>query len=349
MKVNIKRVAQEANVSISTVSRVLNSPELVSPEKRQRVLQVIQELNYQASELARGLSSKKTQTIGVIIPRVTSFFFNELYRGIDVAVKEFGMNILLYDCDSNLERTTHGFTFLVRRQVEGIIYASQFITEELYTFISRLGVPVILALTESFNRKLTAFKVDEVRAAFDAVSYLIARGHHRIAMISGPLDNFVAGKTRYEGYRMALNQHNLPFLDDCVAFGGYRYEDGHRAMRELLEKRNDTQFTALFAASDEMAIGAMRCAFDHGLSVPQDISIIGFDNLSIANMVTPKLTTVSQPFEQIGFEAVRTLIRAISGDIHESDSSNHYLPHQIIERESVASRAIEEVAAADER
>jgi LacI family transcriptional regulator len=336
MDVTIKLVAEKAGVSISTVSRVMNAPGSVRKETRERVLSVMEQLNFKPNPVARSLSSKQTRTIGLIVPNVSDFFVNELHRGVNRAAAARGMKVILYDAESNSKRVVSGIEFMMDHKVDGIVYSSDYIPAEHSQLMSRLKIPVALVLTESSNPELTAFKVDDVQASFDAIKYLVSRGHRNIAMISGHLSDEVSGKSRFDGYRAALNYYGLPFDERFVAYGDYRYQHGYAAMGDLLSRKDETGITAVFAASDEMAIGAMRCAHDMGIRVPEDISVIGFDDLPIADMVTPKLTTVKQPFERIGGEAVHFLVDILEGKKRETHGGVHYLPHQIIGRESVA-------------
>ncbi len=336
MKVTIKTVAAHAGVSIPTVSRVLNSPDLVNPETRIKVLDAVAALDYYPNGHARGLRLQHATAVGVMVPKLDDFFFSRLYRGIyDTALKH-GLTVLLYDAQSDPQRIVGGFSTLKRQQSSGIIFCSATFPAHYSTLTARLGIPVVLALTESEQHDIPAFKVDDVRAAFDAVAYLITRGHRSIGVIAGPLRDPGAGPERFQGYKLALSHYQLPFSDEHVAFGAFRYEHGYAAMTELLLHRANTHITAVFAASDEMAIGAMRCIHDHGLQVPDDISVIGYDDVVLANMITPKLTTIAQPLEEIGRMAVHSLVAAISeGQL--PDSKTHYMAHSLVPRESVKS------------
>lgn len=326
-----------AGVSKSTVSRVLNRPELVDEVKRKNVRDAMDQLEFHPNAIARGLSIQKTHTIGLVIPGINDLFFTELYRGIERASRENGMKVLLFDSQHSKHRALDGFTFLQQHQVEGIIFTSKSIDEDYDPVLQRIGIPVVLALAESSAKTpLSAFKVDDVRAMFDAVAYLVARGHRRIGMISGEIENDAAGALRLQGYRAGLMHDHINFREDYVEGGNYRFDGGYMAMKRLLERQKENQLTAICAASDEMAIGAMRCLHDHGIHVPGDISIIGFDDLSIASMVTPSLTTIAQPFSSIGERVVETLLQIIRDDGDPPLSGTYYLPHQIVERESVA-------------
>lgn len=338
LRVTIRTVAQQAGVSVATVSRVLNTPEQVGQDTKTRVQEAIRDLNFEPSAIARGLSVHHPDTLGLLVPGITDFFFNEVYQSIDQAAQQKGLRTLLYNSQHDKERALQGFSFLRQHRVSGIIFMSKLVAEDYFPIIDRVGVPVVLALTESVGeRRLPAFKVDDLRATFDAVAYLVSRGHRRIGMISGPLEDLVAGRPRFEGYRRGLDHYGLPFADSLVAFGGYRYEHGYVAMGRILADRRETEVSAVLAADDEMAIGAMRRVFDEGLQVPQDISVMGYDNLHIANMAMPKLTTVAQPFADIGRAAVEQLVTMMETHKPGSDTGTVYLPHRIVERESVTS------------
>lgn len=335
MKVTIRTIAERAGVSVPTVSRVLNSPHLVNPRTRERVLEIVRLLNYFPDEHARNLRGTRSRAIGVIVPGIANFFFSKLYAGISRAASESGLRVVLNDSSTDPESLAECFYILKRQQVDGIVYCSAPLPEGYSTILSRVGVPVALALTESPDNTLPAFKVDDVKASFDAVAYLVSRGHQKIAMISGSRGDVIAGTSRQSGYRQAMHHYRLSVDEDLVAYGDFRFEHGYEAMVKLLSRRGSSPFTAVFVASDEMAVGAIRCAYEHGLRVPDDLSVVGFDNIPLAGMVTPKLTTVSQPFEEIGAAAVRWLIKSLGKGVPAGES--HYLAHELIVRESVLS------------
>ncbi|KQL53019.1 LacI family transcriptional regulator [Heyndrickxia shackletonii] len=336
MKITIRDVANAANVSPATVSRVINTPELVGEETKVKVQETIDKLGFSPNAIARGLSVQKTNTIGLIVPGISDFFFNELYVGIEEVARKNNMKVLLFDSQHSEYRVQEGLTFLKQHQVDGIIFTSRPITSDYDAILSRLDVPVVLALTQSYGTyPLKSFRVDDYKAAYDAVSYLISRGHQRIGMISGPTTDIIAGKTRLTGYKAALQQSSIPISDEAIEYGEFRFEDGYRAMARLLEKQSTNKLTAVFAASDEMAIGAMRCLHDKGIRVPDDISVMGFDDLRICQMSTPTLTTVAQPLKQIGEFAVSHLLKCMEDESTSIDNSIHYVSHHIVERESV--------------
>lgn len=341
MTINIKTVARKAGVSPATVSRVLNSPELVGEDARSRVLAAMAELQYQPSGVARSLSTRKTDTIGVIVPGISNQFFIDLHKGIHATAYASGLDVLLYDSHRTTGNVLDGFNSMKQRQIDGIIFSSAYLTEEYDSVIARLGIPVVLVLTESARSGLTAFKVDDIRACFDAMSYLVARGHRDIAMITGPLADPVAGQSRFDGYCLGLKHHDIPIRESLVVHAEYYFFDhGYSAMNQLLARRPRPTISAVFAACDELALGAMRALHEAGLHVPTDVSVMGYDDVSIASMVTPKLTTVAQPFYQIGSRAVKALIDIMRDHPDRIPAGVHYMPHQVIGRESVTTVAI---------
>ncbi|QQE79673.1 LacI family DNA-binding transcriptional regulator [Alicyclobacillus sp. SO9] len=335
MKITIETVAQAAGVSVSTVSRVLNSPELVTEKTRNKVLKVLQDMDFQPNQNGRVIGTQRSKTIGIVVPGIEKQFFTELQRGIHKAAFSNDVNILLYDAgDGNFEESMKGVSFLKSRQCDAILYCSLPVHQEDVEVLERLDIPVAFALTGS-SAHIPAFKVDDVAAAYDATAHLATRGHQHIAMISGGLTNEVAGQTRYDGYRLAIKEYNLPFSDEYVAYGDFRFDGGYEAMGRILENRIEIPITAVFAASDEMALGAMRRIHEAGLRVPDDISVMGFDNLSISTMVTPQLTTVAQPFSDIGESSIAFLARQIKDGRSHTDKGIYYFSHRIVSRESV--------------
>jgi LacI family transcriptional regulator len=337
MKVTIRDVAKRAEVSPATVSRVLNRPELVEEQTRDRVRKAMEELEFHPNAMARGLSVQRTNTIGLVVPGITDLFFNELYAGIERASVDRGMKVLVYNAEHDHHRALEAFTFLKQHQVDGIIFTSRLIGEDFDPILERINVPVVLALTQSTSKTpLAAFKVDDVKAVFDAVAYLVSRGHQRIGLLGAALDEELTGIHRHEGFTQAVSYFGLESGEEFTEFGNYRFADGYAAMQRLLVRQDNLQLTAVVAASDEMAIGAMRCLYDRGFQVPNDISVIGFDDLRVASMVTPRLTTVAQPFGEIGAQAVQHLMQLIDRpEVQKSRQGVYYLPHQIVERESV--------------
>lgn len=331
MKITIKDVAKKANVSVATVSRVMNNQGGYSEKTKQRVLAVIKELGYHPNAIARGLVGKRTKTIGLLVPDLTSTLPIELLKGAEKAAHKMGHSVIL--CNTELEgrKTLDYLQLLNEKQIDGIIYASHELKEDYYQYIKGMNVPLVLLATESNRFPVPFVKVNDRLAVYSAISYLIEKGHRKVAIVSGGERDEIAGVPRIVGYKAAMKDHGLTVNDNwIVKTEGFFFEDGKKGFLQLMNQSPD--ITAVFAGSDDMAVGILSAAYDLGLKVPEDVSVMGYDNLKIAEMVVPTLTTVAQPFEKMGEKAVEMILEMIdTGETVESI----YFPHKIIERTSV--------------
>ncbi|MGC5328409.1 catabolite control protein A [Brevibacillus sp. SYSU BS000544] len=330
MPITIYDVAREAGVSMATVSRVVNGNPNVKPTTRKKVLAAIERLGYRPNAVARGLASKKTTTVGVIIPDISSLFFSELARGIEDIATMYKYNIILCNSDQRLEKELQLINTLLEKQVDGLLFMGGEVKEDHLQALSTAAVPVVLAATRDADNVLPSVTIDHFQAAYDATQSLIEEGHQRIAMITGPLHDPLGGLVRFEGYKQALADANIPFKEELVANGNYRYESGLARMSEFLQLAEPP--TAVFAASDEMAIGAIHAVQDAGLHVPNNIEVIGYDNIRLAEMVRPRLSTVVQPMYDIGAVAMRLLTKYMNNEHVEQHVV--LLPHRIEYRQS---------------
>jgi len=325
--VTIKDIARQAGVSVATVSRVLNNQTGFSEATKDRVLRVIENSGYTRNDLARSLSGKRTQSIGLLLPSLTSYFVSELLSGVETRAHAADLSVIICDTDQDGARTLKYLRMLREKRVDGVIFVSEWLTDEYKKAFDLLQTRVVLVSTYSPLYSFPYIKIDDYRASYDAVAYLIQRGHRQIAMIGGSEDDPIAGKPRLDGYRAALKHHNLPIREEYVAHGDFDFRSGMRAMDTLWDRA--PQLTAVFAASDEMAVGALNSAHRHGKRVPDDLSIVGFDDTQLAEMVPPGLTAVRQPVRELGRRAVEYLIGS------SEDVAGIILPHSITERASV--------------
>jgi len=330
MPITIYDVAREAGVSMATVSRVVNGNPNVKPNTRKKVMAAIERLGYRPNAVARGLASKKTTTVGVIIPDISSLFFSELARGIEDIATMYKYNIILCNSDQRLEKELQLINTLLEKQVDGLLFMGAEIKEDHLQTLSTASAPVVLAATRDADNVLPSVTIDHFQAAYDATQALLSRGHKRVAMITGPLNDPLGGLIRFEGYKQALADAGIPLDESLVGSGNYWYESGLRNMTEFLKLTEPP--TAVFAASDEMAIGAIHAVQDQGMSVPDDIEIIGYDNIRLAEMVRPRLTTVVQPMYDIGAVAMRLLTKYMNNE--HVDDHVVLLPHRIEYRQS---------------
>ncbi|MEW9032089.1 MAG: LacI family DNA-binding transcriptional regulator [Planifilum fimeticola] len=327
----IKDVARRANVSVATVSRILNNLPGYSQETKERVLKAIEELGYYPNALARGLVSKKTNSIGVLFPSVSSMFSAEILGGIEQVAHEQDSSVIVCHTAYNGTRTMKYLGLLREKQIDGVIFVSEVLKEEYYQALSEMDVPVVLISTKSERFPLPYVKVDDRSAAYSATSYLIEKGHRRIGMISGNRSDPIAGIPRVEGYQAALQDHGIPACDRHIVYAdGFGFDKGLQCLPLLLSRA--PEITAVFAASDEMAVAALYAANKLGIKVPDELSVMGYDNLRIAEMTVPSLTTVAQPLREMGETAARMLF----GMMEEGEAvKSRIMPHRIVERESV--------------
>jgi LacI family transcriptional regulator len=330
--VTIYDVAREAGVSMATVSRVVNNNPNVKPQTRKKVYEAIDRLGYRPNAVARGLASKKTTTVGVVIPDIANAIYAEVARGIEDIANMYHYNIILSNSDKRKDREIRVINTLLEKQVDGLLFMGGAVTEEHIQAFRTSNVPIVLCATTDDNGVIPSVDIDHEAAAFDAVNKLISEGHRSIAMISGPLTDPSNGFARFQGYKRALDQAGIPYREDYVRVGNYKYESGIDAMQYFLGLASRP--TAVFAATDEMAIGAIHCIQDAGLAVPQDLSIISVDNSRNSSMVRPLLTTVAQPMYDIGAVSMRLLTKLMKKESVED--SKVILPHELIVRRSVA-------------
>lgn len=331
MSYTIKDVAKHANVSIATVSRVLNGQSGYSKATEEKVLVAIKELGYQPNAFARGLISKKSNSLGILFPEVSSQFSSKILRGVEEAAHRLDSSVIVCNTASHGQRTIKYLQLLTEKRVDGILFVSETITEEYYKKLESMQIPVVLISTESYQYPLPFVKVDDKHAAFTATDYLVKMGHSKIGMISGNKDDIIAGQPRIDGYKQALTQRGLPIKEEnIVQSQGFSFKDGFTGLPKLLEQ--SPGLTAIFAASDALALGAISSAYKLGIRIPDHLSIIGYDNLPIAEMAIPPLTTVAQPLEEMGMVAAEMLFTMMDqGRRVES----RIMPHSVIERESV--------------
>jgi len=329
--VTIYDVAREAGVSMATVSRVVNNNPNVKPATRKKVFEAIERLGYRPNAVARGLASKKTTTVGVVIPDISNAIFAEVARGIEDIANMYHYNIILCNADKKKDKEIRVINTLLEKQVDGLLFMGGAVTEEQQQAFKTANVPIVLCATSDESGEIPSVDIDHETAAFDAVQSLIKQGHRRIAMISGTLEDPSNGYARFNGYKKALADAGIAYDDTLVRIGNYRYESGSDAMRYFLELANRP--SAVFSATDEMAIGAIHAIQDKGLQVPADISVISVDNSRMASMVRPLLTTVAQPMYDIGAVSMRLLTKLMKKE--HVEQAQVILPHELIVRQSV--------------
>lgn len=309
MPLTLEDIARLANVSRSTVSRVLNNDPNVKPETRARVEAVLREINFQPNLAARSLAARRAGIVGLVIPAGTKEIFSDPYfgiliQGVTQACNARDYSVMLWLSTPEYERTAIR-KILYGGLLDGVIVSSMLIDDPIVQALYTSDVPFVLVgrhptLTVSY------VDVDNVGGAYAATTHLIQAGRQRIATITGP-QNMIAGIDRLHGYCEALAAHGLSVLPELIAEGNFSERSGYEAMQRLLPARPD----AVFVASDIMASGALQVLRRVGLRVPQDVAIIGFDDIPAAELFDPPLTTVRQPIQNMGYQAMMSLLQLI--------------------------------------
>lgn len=328
LKFNIKDVAKRAGVSISTVSRVINDSKVVRPETHVKVLKAIEELGYKPNAIARSLKVKHTRTIGILIPDISYNFYPEVVRGIEDIANMYKYNIFLCNTDMEEEKVIQYFGVMAEKQVDGIIYMGNKVSEELFEKIKYYDIPTVLIGAD--YGELPSVTIDHVAASKAIVNYLIKKGHEKIGIITGKLIDPIVGIARLKGYKLAMEEANLPINDDYIVEGGYRYKSGYIGAQQLLSLEEKP--TAIFTASDELAFGAIRLAMEMSIKIPEELAIVGFNNIDMAAKIFPALTTIAQPMYEMGAIGMRVLTKILNEDGPEDNKI--VLDFSLVERET---------------
>lgn len=322
----IDDVAERAQVSISTVSRVLNGRDRVHPDTRERVMAAARELNYQPSAFARGLATQRTQTLGFVIPTISDPFFLEIVRGVE-EVARANRYVLLVVSEPY---STHDHSYLrlfTQRRVDGLILVGIDLDRAEITRLLKHGFPLVL-VQHSGAENVPTIVVDNYSGASAAAQHLLQHGCRRLAYISGS-DHTPDNAERLQGLRDTLAAHGLDLPEHYVTPGDYLAGSGYNAMLRLLEQAEKPD--AVFAANDQMAADALLAIRDRGLRVPEDIALVGFDDLPLATYVSPPLTTVHQPAHEMGRLAAHTALDQLAG---RSSMARVVLPTNLVVRRS---------------
>lgn len=329
MPASIKDVAKEAGVSIATVSRVLNDVDVVNEETKKKVLKAIDKLGYRPNIVARSLKTQRTKTVGIIIPDISSPFYPEIVRGAEDVSNIYDYNMILCNTDLDSEKEMEYLRVLREKMVDGVLYMSSSLKSNILELINKLQIPMVMVETTSDKGNIPSITINNEKAALDAVNYLVKNGSKKIAYIGTHKDEINASAIRYKGYAAGLKQNNLTFDENIVYFGGLKARDGYEGMKKILSY---TKVDGVFCGSDEIAMGAINLLREKSIKVPEDVNVIGFDNIYSAATFYPKLTTVAQPMYDMGSVGMRMLIKVINKQ--ELEERNYVLKHEIIERDS---------------
>lgn len=321
MVATIKDIAEKAEVSTATVSYVLNNTGNISPETRKKVLKVIEALNYKPNQIAKSLKLKKTKTIGVIVEDITVFNAAEIIDGINEYAEKIGYSIILtnmrlFKMTGNnffdIEKCSHiamkKMDELLSNEVDGIIYIGVH-PRDVTGVLTKVDKPIVYTYCYTTSEKDFAVNYDDEQASYEATKYLINLGHKKIGLISGLIDS-IPTHARYTGYYRALREHNLIFDPSFIKTGDWEFESGYAMAKEILAQDNVP--TAILAMNDLMAGGVIEACKDVGLKVPEDLSVVGFDNRELSMFYSPNLSTVDLPLHEMGTLSMEILVKVLN-------------------------------------
>ena len=307
--VTIKHVSELAGVSQATVSRVVNGTTRVSHDKKLKVEKAIKELGYRPNSIAQALASSRTGSVGVVVPELGGSFFSGILQSIEGHLRRLGYHAVVTAGSNTEQGQRESVEFLLGRRVDALILHTQQLCDDYLIALEAKGIPIVLINRVIPEMQASCIDIDNEEGARLATQYLLQKGHKRIACITGPLDKSDA-RGRLQGYRRALEEAGLVYNPAIVSEASFTEETGVSAMQKLL--RRGGHFTAVFASNDHMAFGAFEVLKREGFSVPEDVSLVGFDNVLFARYLTPGLTTVNFPIEEMSIEAVQLTIQKLS-------------------------------------
>ncbi len=332
MKVKIVDVAREANVSVATVSRVVNNIPLVNQETRERVLEAIKKTGYKPNAIARSLKIQKTHTMGIMIPDITNPYYTEIVRGAEDVCGIYNYNIILSNTDFDREKEKKSLNVLVEKQCDGIIYVGKGLTKEMQEELVEASSEVVLGCIPDDSGVLTGVLINNEKAAYEIAIELIKRGHKKFLLFFDELEEGYIYQERKKGFMRAFKEHYIDFGEERIFVEKLSLSGGYNMMERAIN--SDLDFTCVFCFNDQTALGAIRGAEEMNKKIPEDISICGFNNFWIAEWTRPQISTVAQPMYDIGAIAMRMLIKLCEKD-GERNTANVYVPHEVMIRDSV--------------
>ena len=332
MNYTIKDIAKQANVSIATVSRVINKTGPVAKKTEKKINAIIEELNYVPNNVARSLVKQSSKTIGVIVADIMNPFYAEIIRAIQDEADLNGYSVISCNSDEDMEKEKQCIHMLLANQVSGIIFAGGRGNGDFYNAhvleVSK-SIPVVLADEYLAGDNIYSIVCNKVKGASYAVNYLLELGHKNIAIISGYKD-YKPSIEKIKGYKKALKEYGIPINAQYIKYGDYHLDGGMRNVRELMSLKEPP--TAIFAANDLMAMGAIRTLKDLGYRVPGDISVVGFDDIAMNEFTTPALTSIKQEMTKQGHMAVQILHQVFNGE--EVEKKKYVIEPILVKRDT---------------
>jgi LacI family repressor for deo operon, udp, cdd, tsx, nupC, and nupG len=332
---NIYEVAKRAGVSTATVSRVLSQPSVVSPATRRKVMLAVKRLGYAPNSTAKNLRTLRTAKLLVTVPDISNPFFSLILQGIEDAAQRAGYSVLLGDTQHDEQREERYALMLKRKEADGLIFLGHRLPQEAATLVRAMAprcAPVVNGCEFSPRLGIPSVHIDNAKAAYEAMDHLYALGHRRIGILTGPLVSPLS-RDRLHGATSRAKAEEAE-RDFIVMNGDFSIDSGVKAGERLLGRREPP--TAIFCFNDEMAMGVLEAARRHRVGVPDDLSLVGFDDIRFAQHIDPPLTTIAQPMREIGEGTVRLLLEILNGGGEAAAPESVTLPHSLVVRASTA-------------
>lgn len=324
MAATIKDVARLTGLSLGTISKYINGG-TVKPKNKELLDQAIEELDFKVNEIARGLKTNKTMTVGILVPNVENVFSMNIISNVENSLINSGYSTLICDYRDDPVMERDKLEFLVHKMVDGIVMMPTYMDNESFSSIVPENKPVIFIDRPIENLSYDFVCADNMGGAYKAISYLIKQGHRKIAIIGGP-SNFYSSKARAEGFIKAHKDHGIEIADEYYLSGDYTKQSGYQQMLRLLEMENRP--TAVFVTNYEMTLGAVVAANEKGVKLYDDISFVGFDDLELCEIIN--LTTVAQPMDQISLSSADILLKRLKGNYRDFPQTIRCEPELVI-------------------
>ncbi|MDO6428536.1 LacI family DNA-binding transcriptional regulator [Thalassotalea sp. 1_MG-2023] len=327
----IYQVSELAKVSLATVSRVMNGNSRVSDKTREKVLAAMKELGYRPNLTAQSLASNRSNCVGLLVSEIHGPFFGQMMSAVETELRAAGKHVIITAGHSDEEKEKDGIEFLISRNCDAIIAHVEAVSDEYIEGIAKEKTPMIFISRYVASLADKCISLNNEYGGYLATSTMIKHGHKEIACIAGPQSKADA-VARLAGHKRAMAEHNLPIKESLIYEGEFKEIGGVLGLEKFI-KSNDN-FTAIVCANDEIASGVMTYAREHGLHLPDDLSVIGFDNVVFASHLYPKLTTIENPVDQMGQMAAKIILRDVYKQ--QQDEIQHFYSPTLINRDSIA-------------
>lgn len=325
----IRDVAELAGVSQATVSRAINGTHRVSHDKKLNIEKAMVQLGYQPRVITPSASTNRTGCVGIVVPELGGPFYSSILNELEIQLRRFGYHVIVSASSNNEIGQKESVELLINRRVDALILHTHQLSDDYLIDLQASGIPLVLINRCVQEIRDNCISVDNELGAKKVTEYLIKMGHENIVLISGPL-NKVDARARLQGYRSALTEAGLPYDESLIAEAHFTEQSGATAMNRILKRK--VPFTAVFACNDYMAIGAREVLAEAQISVPEQVSLVGFDDMDFARFLTPQLTTVDYPIEQMCLEAVQLIIQKLC---KKKSDVNFKLSPSLVVRQSV--------------